>query len=422
VSLTVNTNVGALSTFRNLSVTDGRMTGSLEKLSSGLRINRAADDAAGLAISEGLRAQIGGARVALRNAQDGIAVAQTAEGALAETHDILHRMRDLSVQAANSGGLTDDARGLLQTEISALEAEVDRIARTTTWNGTKLLDGGFTTSFQVGANRGDSIAVSLPRAMGTTGLGLAGADVSGNGRYRFEPGIGTPGPGEVRLRTHPFNNNGSGVLNVADPDGLAFDGAQAAEAFQRLDGIIDFDGHTFDLSSVVYDLGADTDGNGTVDPDDLLAQLNDAAGQAFGTVAPTFLASSGVLAFWVSASEPAYPWLPVTAGASAADVSRATPTFRGGGATATLRRIDAAIGAVSETRGTLGALQNRLESTVRSLGVSVENLTASESRIRDTDMAVEMAGFTRNQVLSQAGTAMLAQAGQAAKGVLALLN
>src|ERR671939_281071 len=144
MGLRINQNIAAQNAYRNLQVTDGQMSRSLEKLSSGYRINRAADDAAGLSISEGLRSQVGGLKVAVRNAQDGVSVVQTAEGALTETHAILQRMRDLSVQASNGGGLNSDALGNIQSEIGQLKSELDRIA-TTTFNGKKLLDGTFTS-------------------------------------------------------------------------------------------------------------------------------------------------------------------------------------------------------------------------------------------------------------------------------------
>src|SRR5687767_10398915 len=162
------------------------MRKSLEKLSSGFRINRAADDAAGLAISEGLRSQIGGLKVAVRNTQDGISVVQTAEGALTETHSILQRMRDLSVQASNAGGINDDAKASVQSEISQLKSELDRIANTTTFNGKKLLDGNFSASFQVGANAGETIAVAIgapSKGLDSTGLGVSGVDVKAAGKY-----------------------------------------------------------------------------------------------------------------------------------------------------------------------------------------------------------------------------------------------
>ena len=196
MGLRVNTNIAALNAYRNLSVTDGQMSKSLEKLSSGFRINRAADDAAGLAISEGLRSQIGGLKVAVRNTQDGISVVQTAEGALTETHSILQRMRDLSVQASNAGGMNDDAKGNIQSEIVQLKSELDRIANTTTFNGKKLLDGSFSDNFQVGANAGETIAVSVGTAMGTAGLGVNGVDVTGAARTPSRP----PRPARQRRR------------------------------------------------------------------------------------------------------------------------------------------------------------------------------------------------------------------------------
>src|SRR3712207_3573103 len=145
MGLRVNNNIAAFNAYRNLSVTDGQMSKSLEKLSSGLRINRAADDAAGLSISEGLRAQIGGLKVAVRNAQDGVSVVQTAEGALTETHSILQRMRDLAVQAANDGALSDTDKAKANEEFSALKSELDDIAKKTTFNGTELLDGTYSS-------------------------------------------------------------------------------------------------------------------------------------------------------------------------------------------------------------------------------------------------------------------------------------
>ncbi|WP_433210027.1 flagellin [Dactylosporangium sp. CS-047395] len=284
MGLRINNNIAAQNAYRNLSVTDAQQSKSLEKLSSGYRINRAADDAAGLSISEGLRSQIGGLKVAVRNAQDGISVVQTAEGALTETHSILQRMRDLSVQASSTGSQDSDARAAAQTEFSQLGAELDRIASTTAFGGQKLLQSGasaYTGTFQVGANgsSSDQIAVNLGSAFGTSSL-------SG------------------------FDSTGLGVS-------------------------------TLDLT---------------------------------------------------------------TSGTAAIDA------------------IDKAIKGVSTARATLGAYQNRFEHTINNLNVAVENLSASESRIRDTDMAQEMVSFTRSQILTQAGTSMLAQANQAPQNVLSLLR
>jgi flagellin len=294
MGLRINQNIAAMNAYRNLSVNDGSMSKSLEKLSSGFRINRAADDAAGLSISEGLRAQIGGLKVAVRNAQDGVSVVQTAEGALTETHSILQRMRDLAVQAANGGSQDDKAQAAADTEFQQLSKELDRIAKTTKFGSQSLLDGTYAGDFQVGANNSDDdrIAVDLSSAA-LASLGTTGS---------------------------------TGV---------------------------------------------------------------DAAGLGLASVA--LMSSTGV-----------------SAGVSAAR--------------AALDKVDAAIQTVSTVRATLGAYQNRFEHTINNLNVAVENLSASESRIRDTDMAQEMVQFTRSQILSQAGTAMLAQANSAPQSVLQLLR
>jgi flagellin len=293
MGLRINQNVAAMNSYRNLAVTDGQMTKSLERLSSGFRINRAADDAAGLAISEGLRSQVSGLKVAVRNAQDGISVVQTAEGALTEVHSILQRMRDLSVQAANGqeGAVAaTTAQTAADTEFQELALELDRIATTTKFGDQALLDGNFEGEFQVDWQD-------------TADLG---------GKFRVD---------------------------------IAFD--------------------------------SDLDGTGTG---------VDALGLGVDTTA-------------------------LTGGLRNAD-----------SADLAIVALDAAIAAVSTTRSTLGAAQNRLEHTVNNLNVSIENLSASESRIRDTDMAEEMVSFTRAQILSQAGTSMLAQANQAPQGVLSLLR
>ncbi|GAA2356726.1 flagellin [Dactylosporangium salmoneum] len=289
MGLRINNNIAAQNAYRNLQVTDTQMSKSLEKLSSGYRINRAADDAAGLSISEGLRSQIGGLKVAVRNAQDGISVVQTAEGALTETHSILQRMRDLSVQASSSGSQDTDARTAAQTEFTQLNAELDRIASTTSFGTQKLL----------------------------------GVGMSGGSAYQGTFQVGA---------------------NTSSADQIAVD--LSASAF----------------GSVTTVTGFDSSGLG--------------------------VASANL----------------ITGAASAIDA------------------IDSAIKGVSTARATLGAYQNRFEHTINNLNVAVENLSSSESRIRDTDMAQEMVSFTRSQILTQAGTSMLAQANQAPQNVLSLLR
>jgi flagellin len=285
MGLQIQNNVAAFNAYRNLSVTSMQMNKSLEKLSSGFRINRAADDAAGLAISEGLRSQIGGLKVAVRNAQDGISVVQTAEGALNETTAILQRMRDLSVQAANGGSQDTKAQAAADTEFQQLNKELDRIANTTSFGSTKLLDGNYKGTFQVGANNStnDQITTDLTSTGALSGLTITGLDSSG-------------------------------------------------------------------LKTGTASLTSTTNAQSAIDA------------------------------------------------------------------------VDTALKDVSTVRANLGAYQNRFEHTINNLNVAVENVTASESRVRDTDMASEMVNFTRSQILSQAGTAMLAQANQAPQQVLKLLQ
>jgi flagellin-like hook-associated protein FlgL len=430
MGLVVNTNIAALNSYRNLSVTDGQMNKSLEKLSSGFRINRAADDAAGLAISEGLRSQIGGLKVAVRNTQDGISVVQTAEGALTETHSILQRMRDLSVQASNSGGLNDDAKGNIQSEVVQLKSELDRIASTTTFNGKKLLDGSFSANFQVGANAGETIGVNIGTAMGAAGLGIAGVDVTGTGRYT---NAASAASGAVVTTAAASGTNGSMTFTAASSTAFA-SGTTTAAAFEGLEGTISFGGKSLDLGSVDYG-NADGDNNAATTGNDAqhLAVLNKAAQAAFGlasTVNPFTTPTGTTLTFTAPINTAGYTDAagalndgPGGTSSTQAALAKATPVFTAAsGATSAISALDAAIKTVSTTRADLGAIQNRFDHTINNLNTTVENLTASESRIRDADMAQEMVQFTRNQILSQAGTAMLAQANQASQGVLSLLR
>ncbi|TWH71614.1 flagellin [Modestobacter roseus] len=389
MGLTVNNNIAALNSYRNLSVTDSQMSKSLEKLSSGFRINRAADDAAGLAISEGLRSQIGGLKVAVRNTQDGVSVVQTAEGALTETHSILQRMRDLSVQASNAGSLNDDAKKNIQSEVSQLKSELDRIASTTNFNGKQLLDGKYNTSFQVGSNAGETIGVSIGTAMGAQGLGVEGVDVSA-------AGTGTTGT--------QTTNAAASTASVSTV-GAANDYTTAA-GFDGLNGSISYNGKSVDLASVRF-ASADTAG-------DKLTKVQSALDAAFGAGAVTAGATATGLTFTGTAPG---------ATPTAQQLADAEVTFTAAsGASEAIKKIDDAIKTVSTTRADLGAIQNRFEHTVNNLNVAIENVTASESRIRDTDMAAEMTNFTRAQILTQAGTAMLAQANQAPQNILRLLG
>lgn len=420
MGMSVNTNVAALNSYRNLSVTNDQMSKSLERLSSGFRINRAADDAAGLAISEGLRSQIGGMKQAVRNTQDGISVVQTAEGALSTSTSILQRMRDLSVQASNSGSLNDSAKANIQKEVGQLKEELSRISSTTNFNGTKLLDGSYSGVFQVGADSGQSISVAIGapgKGMDAAGLGVDGVDVTGEGLYAAS---GAAAAGKVNVST-PAASGTAAVLTFTQVDAAQdFTAASGTvKAYSDITGTISFGGKSFDLSTVDY--------SGATNATQALAALNTAAKAAFGldsTAADPFAAATdATLTFTTPNNIAGYTDDAGAISDSAADIAKATPVFTAGsGATQAIKDIDAALQTVSSIRADLGAKQNRFEHTINNLNVAVENTTASESRIRDTDMAQEMTNFTRTQILTQAGTAMLSQANQASQGILRLLG
>jgi flagellin len=396
MALSVNTNIAALNAYRNLSATQNDLGKSLEKLSSGLRINRAADDAAGLAISEGLRAQIGGTTQAVRNAQDGISVVQTAEGALTETHSILQRMRTLSVQASNEGGLSDTAKSNIQDELGELKTELTRIADTTQFNGKKLLDGKYDGSFQVGANTSaqDKINVKIEtgngQGLGAVGLGVANVDVttiSANATTVANTTSAASGTAGVKTLGAAVDFTGDNV-----------------QGFKDLNGTVTIGSKSLDLKSVDYTGVTTTAGAETA--------LNAALTAKFGAGAATAAATATGITLTGA-----------TTTGTAAEVAATEIGFKqASGADDAIDLIDAAITSVSSVRSGLGAVQNRFDHTINNLNVAVENLTASESRIRDTDMASEMVSYTRASILSQAGTAMLAQAKNLPQSVLQLLQ
>jgi len=424
MGLSVNTNIAAMNAYRNLSATNDAMAKSLERLSSGYRINRAADDAAGLAISEGLRSQIGGLTQAVRNTQDGTSVVQTAEGALNETTSILQRMRDLSVQASSTGSLNDDAKASIQKEMTQLKAELTRIADTTTFNGTKLLDGNYKGTFQVGANAGETISVTIGKAASAAGLGVDGVDVTALGAYT---NAAASGAGAVVTTNATSGAAAKLTFYKAGTDNFDTASSGTVASFDDLTGQISFGGKTFDLSSVDYS-GITVTGTPATDQAAALTKLNDAAKAALGLTTGPFAASGDTLVFKVQDKIDGYTdtsgvALQTGGASSAAQISAATATFSGAtGASDAIKNIDAAIKAVSSQRADLGAIQNRFEHTVNNLNTAIENTTASESRIRDTDMASEMTNYTRAQVLTQAGTSMLAQANQSTQSILKLLG
>lgn len=391
MGLSINQNIAAVNSYRNLSNTQNDMSKSLEKLSSGFRINRAADDAAGLAISEGLRSQVGGLKVAARNAQDGISVVQTAEGALTEVHAILQRVRDLAVQGANDSN-NDKARANIKTESDSLVSELDRIAKSTNFNGTNLLDGSAPAlKFQVGAD-GDAnsqISVSLSGAnVSAISQNLSGGDLSTTGTSFAIANIATVA-GVMNFTTEKDGVQSTvttGDLGVAG----SFDSVEKLAEALRKDQAF--------ASNFTVSVNKDANGAGT---GITVSAING------GTLANANNATAGT---------------GLAAGVAGTALTGGIKFDTAENAQASIKLIDAQIEKVSTARAELGANQNRLEHTIKNINVAVENLSASESRIRDTDMADEMVNFTKNQILSQAGTAMLAQANQIPQGVLSLLR
>jgi flagellin len=389
MGLRINQNIAAQNAYRNLSVTDGQMSKSLEKLSSGFRINRAADDAAGLSISEGLRAQVGGLKVAVRNAQDGISVVQTAEGAMNEVHGILQRMRDLAVQASSTGSQDTNARTAAQTELTQLNAELDRIGSTTKFGSQALLNG-------------QAAKVTGAVTGGTTGA-LSGASFALTGTF-----------GGVAV---------SETVNVADGTYTSA-GAYQTALQNAIDTALTTDGATAgSLKANVSDVGG-----GVWKVELASAALANAAtfaiasSDAIGVEDQTSSAQANTLSSVFQIGANAGETLSVSFNGISSAILGTSSLDLVNSASGAISTIDSAIGSVSTNRANLGAVQNRLEHTIANLSVAAENLSASESRIRDTDMAQEMVAFTRSQILTQAGTAMLAQANQAPQSVLSLLR
>ncbi|MGE5484575.1 MAG: flagellin [Ignavibacteriales bacterium] len=367
----INHNISALNAWKNLSATDTSMSKSLEKLSSGLRISKAADDAAGLAISEKMRGQIRGLSMAQRNAQDAISLVQTAEGALNETHSILQRMRELAVQSA-SDSLTDSDRAQLQAEVSQLIEEINRIGDTTQFNTMDLLKGTLGSSY--------STAGTLTAADGFAAFDVNGAAA---GDYVVTTAVGSSAQVAISIEDEGGNTQ---VVEVDIPTA----GTTATLDFNHLG-----------IKVTVNDA--------------LLTTSADGVGDTITVVA-------GAASFQIGAN--ASQSLSVSIDdmrANALQVDVVNIGTRAGANTA-ITTIDNAINTVSSQRAELGAVQNRLEYTIANLGAANENLTAAESRIRDVDMAIEMANFTKTQILLQSGTAMLAQANQKPQAILQLLR
>jgi flagellin len=471
----INHNIAALNTHRQLSSASNAQSKSMEKLASGLRINKAGDDAAGLAISEKMRGQIRGLDMASKNSQDGISLIQTAEGALNETHDILQRMRELSVQASNDTNTADD-RAEIQKELSQLLEETDRIANTTEFNTKKLLTGSVGVKTNDGTNITELTTTAdtkagtltftnagaatlataatgtLTTAAGETTANAAGTlDITSNGQtynISFTAGqsyedIAKNISSTVNGLTAKFEL-GTGFVFTSNEANADQTFSVAERAANTLDSATDFTALT-GTDNIVTSAGTNgTDGTNATgltaagatfsyQGDQVTVTSGNFSGLSFklqsdtagGSTATTLnntITVSDSLQLQIGANENQEMSVSINAmdtqnlGISGVNVTTQA------GASQAITKIDAAIKSVSAERSKLGSFQNRLEHTINNLNTSSENLTAAESRVRDVDMAKEMMTQTKNSILSQAAQAMLAQANQQPQGVLQLLR
>ncbi len=473
MSQVINTNIMSLNAQRNLSSSSSSMATTIQRLSSGLRINSAKDDAAGLAISERFTTQIRGLDVAARNANDGISLAQTAEGAMTEIGNNLQRIRELSVQSANATNSASD-RQALQAEVTQLVSEIDRVATQTEFNGTKLLDGSFSGSagqFQIGANAGqtisiDKIASARSSALGSfQGFQLSNQSIGTASDTTSAQTVTVGGGSAIALGTIANDAKAySAAINSANISGMTATanetsvaaGAQAITATANGTSTLTVNGLEISLtgtgnasanraaaltainaqSSVTGVRALDT-GAGVelraADGRNITVGGFTAGGNTAATLADWGLGAAGTTGASVNIN---YSAPSGTSGnvvfsnaaigtksiAASGTAMNAVDISSVDGATKALAAVDAALQTINSSRADLGAIQNRFTSVVANLQSSSENLSASRSRIRDTDYAKETAELTRNQILQQAGTAMLAQANSASQNVLSLLR
>ena len=416
MAMTINTNVVSINAQRNLGLSGSTLGTSMQRLSSGLRVNSAKDDAAGLAIAERMNTQTRGLTVAARNANDGISLAQTAEGALGKVGDMLQRMRDLAVQSSNATNSKSD-REALQAELSQLRGEVDRVAKTTTFNGSKLLEGSFTGGvFQVGANAGDNITVG---ALSDVRADKLGTSVYGSGEIVATDVTGATGmfgagaTASMTAADTTISITGAGAGAVAQTVTIKADANMTAE--QALGKAVEaINSKTADTGVTAFieknaagvnqiQFRATADKAGEVDTIAITySRGTDVTGVGGGT-----LVAAGAIDDIAAGQEK---------GIDGIDISTQS------GAWEALQRIDKSIDQVSSARAQLGAIQTRFEKSIENIDIQNENITAARGRIIDADFASETANLSRSQILQQAGTAMVAQANQLPQQVLSLLK
>ena len=446
MAMTINTNVVSINSQRNLSLSSNALGTTMQRLSSGLRVNSAKDDAAGLAIAERMNATTKGLAVAARNANDGISLAQTAEGALGKVGDMLQRMRELAVQSSNATNSADD-RKALQAEVSQLTAEIDRVAKTTSFNGKNLLDGSFSGAvFQVGSNAGDNITVggitnAKVAAIGKTDMGVStGATVnpaSANLALATKAGIATDATitggwttktevattaGEVDAAPKAATGVTANSISLAVNAGVnttyynlgVFEAASTGEE------------RAGELVARINALTADTGVTAFLEKDDAGAlKITTVSGNSYseGKVSQIKIAGLTDAAFGIATADAAKldigaAQITAASAKSVAELDVGTQS----GAWQAIKQIDDAIDQVNAARGDLGALQTRFEKTVENIDIQNENISAARGRIVDADFAAETANLSRTQILQQAGTAMVAQANQLPQQVLSLLR
>ncbi len=481
MALTINSNITSLNAQRNLNNTTNSLTKSMERLSSGLRINSAKDDAAGLSIANRMSSQIRGLDQAARNANDGISMAQTAEGAMQEVSNNLQRIRELSVQAASDSNSASD-RAALNDEVTQLVAEIDRVAETTTFNGTALLDGSFgSKSIQVGANQGQTINVSMTSvrsnslgvgsdssysasmsgALITSGTALTAGGIAING---YQVGASTSdgvssasasgsaiakaaainavsGDTGVTASVHATTLQVTAVSGAVASAGITINGV----AIDNLTAVAASGGHTnagemvAAINEVSYQTGvtasldSSTGGGYTLTAADgrnitvavtTSGSSGLSAGTTFGSISLSSSSEDGITLTGTQATAGIIGLAADTVAATAsagAGVSSLDLTTQSGAADA-ISIVDSALATIDSARGDLGAIQNRFESTIANLQNVSENVSAARSRIMDADFASETAAMTKAQVMQQAGTAMLAQANQLPQSALSLLQ
>lgn len=445
MAATINTNIASINAQRNLALSGQSLNTTMQRLSSGLRVNSAKDDAAGLAIAERMNTQVKGLTVAARNANDGISLAQTAEGALGKVGDMLQRMRELAVQASNATNSASD-RKALQAEVSQLAAEIDRVAKQTNFNGQKILDGSFAGAvFQVGANSGDNVtlgALADTRSSQISNISYAAKDIvfdrnAGTGGFNVDDNP-TPAIADFNLAvpagavepaadpSDPPTYTGMViVVGTNPPTNVPLEKLEPANSsLERLGQVITaINNKTADTGVTAYI----SKNEGTqiynielrstkLDEDGLPLNItfegfdDDAVGFDSGVNADITLDITGGTPGTNSNS------IVNDRGIDSIDVTTQA------GAWEALKKIDSAIDQVNGARATLGAMQTRFENAVNNIDIQVENLSAARGRIVDADFAVETANLSRTQILQQAGTAMVAQANQIPQNVLQLLQ